>query len=89
MKRIGSLVLALLMLLCLTGCQSGGNQAELEANIAEALEKNPDSTYGMDTLNGYSKSKAKADDALDNVGYATIVIDKKTNQVVSYEDDFE
>ena len=31
MKRIGSLVLALLMLLCLTGCQSGGNQAELEA----------------------------------------------------------
>ena len=65
------------------------NQAELEANIAEALEKNPDSTYGMDTLNGYSKSKAKADDALDNVGYATIVIDKNTNQVVSYEDDFE
>ena len=40
----------------------------------------------MDTLNGYSKSKAKADDALDNVGYATIVIDKNTNQVVSYED---
>ena len=65
------------------------NQEELEANIAEAKAENPDSTYGMDTLNGYSKSKAKADDALENVGYATIVIDSKTNEVVSYEDDFE
>ena len=65
------------------------NQAELEANIAEAKAENPDATYGMETLNGYSKSKAKADDALDNVGYATIIIDSKTNEVVSYEDDFE
>lgn len=64
------------------------DQAELEANIADALAEDPESTYGMATLNGYSKSKAKADDALVNVGYATIVLDKKTGEVVSYEDDF-
>lgn len=60
------------------------NQAEFEANTAEKLAENPDSTYGMDTLNGYSKSKAKADDALTNVGYAIIVLDKKTDALVSY-----
>ncbi|MBE5775207.1 MAG: folate family ECF transporter S component [Clostridiales bacterium] len=60
------------------------DQAELEANIAEKLAEDPASTYGMDTLNGYSKSKAKADDALTNVGYATIVLDKKTDALVSY-----
>lgn len=65
------------------------NEAELEANIAESKAENPDSTYGMDTLNGYSKSKAKKDDALESVGYATIVMDKKTGEVVSYTDDFE
>ena len=65
------------------------NQAELEANIAESLEADPESTYGIDTLNGYSKSKAKADDALVNVGYATIVMDKDSGEVVSYTDDFE
>lgn len=63
------------------------DEAELEANIAEKKAENPDSTYGLDTLNGYSKSKAKADDALVNVGYATIVLDKKTGKVVSYADD--
>jgi len=65
------------------------NEAELEANIAEKLAEDPESTYGMDTLNGYSKSKAKADDALEAVGYATIVLDKKTDALVSYTDDFE
>lgn len=65
------------------------NQEELEANIAEKLASDPESTYGMDTLNGYSKSKAKADDALENVGYATIILDKKTGKVLSYADDFE
>ena len=65
------------------------DQAEFDANVAEALEKDPESTYGMDTLNGYSKSKAKADDALVSKGYATIVMDKKTGEVVSYADDFE
>lgn len=63
------------------------NEAELENNIAEELAKNPDSTYGMDTLNGYSKSKAKKDDALEHAGYATIVLDKKTDALVSYTDD--
>lgn len=61
--------------------------AELEANIAEKKAENPDSTYGMDTLNGYSKSKAKADDALVHAGYATVVLNKKTGELVSYSDD--
>jgi hypothetical protein len=65
------------------------DQAELEANIAEKQAENAESTYGMDTLNGYSKSKAKADDALVHKGYATIVLDKETGAVASYEDDFE
>ena len=65
------------------------DQAELEANIAEAQAEDAESTYGMDTLNGYSKSKAKKDDALVSVGYATIVLNDKTGEVVSYEDDFE
>lgn len=62
---------------------------ELEANAQEMLAEEPDSTYGLDTLNGYSKSKAKADDALVSVGMATIVVDKKTSEVISYSDDFE
>ena len=41
----------------------------------------------MDTLNGYSKSKAKADDALVHAGYATVVLNKKTGELVSYSDD--
>lgn len=65
------------------------DQAELEANIAEEKEKDPESKYGMDTLNGYSKSKAKKDDALVSKGYATIVLNKDSGEVVSYEDDFE
>ena len=43
----------------------------------------------MDTLNGYSKSKAKNDDALESAGYATIVLNKKTGELVSYADDIE
>lgn len=65
------------------------DQAELEANIAEKQAEDAESTYGMDTLNGYSKSKAKADDALVSKGYATIVLNKDTGELVSYEDDFE
>lgn len=65
------------------------DQAELEANIAEAQAEDAESTYGMDTLYGYSKSKAKKDDALVSKGYATIVLEKKTGALVSYEDDFE
>jgi len=57
----------------------------------EVFEKKAAETegYGMDTLNGYSKSKAKKDEALVSVGYATIVQDKNTLAIVSYEDDFE
>lgn len=47
--------------------------AELEANIAEAKAEDPESTYGRETLDGYSKSKAKADDALVSVDLVTIV----------------
>jgi len=65
------------------------DEAELEANIAEAQAADAESTYGMDTLNGYSKSKAKKDDALVSKGYATIVLNDKTGEVVSYTDDFE
>lgn len=65
------------------------NQAEFEANIAERQAEDPDSSYGMDTLNGYSKSKAKADDALESAGRATIVLDKKSDALVSYEDDLK
>ena len=63
--------------------------AELESNIAEARAEDPEATYGMDTLNGYSKSKAKADDALVSAGYATIVLNGKTGELVSYADDIE
>jgi len=63
------------------------NQAEFEANAAEKLAENPEAVYTMDTLNGYSKSKAKADDALTHAGYATIVLDKKSGELVSYTDD--
>lgn len=65
------------------------NEAELAANTADELAKDAESTYGLDTLKGYSKSKAKKDDALEYVGYATIVADKKSDALVSYVDDFE
>ncbi len=63
--------------------------AELENNIAEAREADPESTYGLDTLNGYSRSPASKDDALVSVGHATIVVNNKTDELVSYVDDIE
>ena len=65
------------------------DQEELENNIAEAKAADPESTYGLDTLNGYSRSPASADDALVMAGRATIVVDKKTGELVSYEDDLK
>lgn len=65
------------------------DQAELEANIADAKAEDPESTYGLDTLSGYSRSPASKDDALVAAGHATIVVDKKTDEVVSYTDDIE
>lgn len=61
----------------------------LEANIAAAQAEDAESSYGLDTLKGYSKSKAKKDTSLVSVGMATIVVDKNTGEVVSYADDFE
>lgn len=61
------------------------DEEALEANIAAALEEDADSKYGMDTLRGYSKSKAKKDTSLVAAGYATIVVNKKTGEVVSYD----
>ena len=43
----------------------------------------------METLNGYSKSPARSDDALVNIGMATIVVNGDTGEVVSYADDIE
>ena len=37
----------------------------------------------MNTLNGYSKSKAKADDTLKLIGTATAVTDKHTGEKIS------
>ena len=65
------------------------DQAELEKNIAGALAEDPESDYGLDTLNGYSRSPAAADSALVQAGHATIVADKKTGELVSYTDDGE
>ena len=56
----------------------------LAQNTAAELEKNAESTYGLETLQGYSKSKAKKDTSLVSVGLRTIVVDKKTDAVVSY-----
>ena len=42
-------------------------------------------TYTLDTVRGYSKSKAAKDDALTRVGSATAVTDKKTGEHLSME----
>ena len=63
------------------------DQAALEENIAEKLADDPESTYGLDTLYGYSRSPAAADSALVNAGPATIVVDKRTGDLVTYTDD--
>ncbi len=61
---------------------------ELEENRLEAYAEDPDTEYGLDTLRAYSKSKAKADDAMISVGLAEIVVDKNSGEVLSYSDDF-
>lgn len=65
------------------------DEEALEANIAAAQAEDSESSYGVETLRGYSKSKARKDSSLTSVGMANIVVDKKTGDVVSYEDDFE
>lgn len=63
------------------------DEAELEANAAEERAKDPESTYGLETLHGYSKSTARGDDALVSLGMATIVVNDDTGEIVSYIDD--
>ena len=46
-------------------------------------------TYTLDTLNGYSKSKAAKDDALIRIGTGTVVTDKKTGERLSMEIDWD
>ena len=61
------------------------NQEEFDKNLAEAKDAN--AAYSLETLEGYSKSKAKKDTSLDSLGMATIVVDKKTGELISYTDD--
>ena len=44
-----------------------------------------DEKYTLDTVNGYSKSKAAADDALTKIGSATAVTNKKTGEHLSMD----
>ena len=48
-----------------------------------------DEKYTLDTVKGYSKSKAAADDALKRVATATAVTDKKTGEHLSMQIQFE
>lgn len=50
--------------------------AELENNIAEERAKDTESDYGRETLDGYSKSKARADDALIPVDTIELRLDR-------------
>ena len=64
------------------------DEAKLAENIAAALEKDPKSTYGADTLWGYSKSPASKDTALSRLATVTVVINEKTGQILSYQEVF-
>ena len=55
------------------------DEAAFEAKAAA------DEGYTLDTVRGYSKSKAAADDALARVGTATAVTDKRTGEHISME----
>lgn len=65
------------------------NPEEFEKNAAAAKEEDPEAKYDLDTLKGYSKTNAKKDTSLDSLGMATIVVDKKTGELISYEDNLE
>ena len=56
----------------------------LDAKIAQAQAEDPDSTYGLAEIHGYSKTPASKDDVLTLVGKATIVCKDKTGQVLSF-----
>lgn len=65
------------------------DQAKLDEQIEAYKAEDPESDYGLDTLNGYSRSPASKDAALVSAGHATIVVDKKTDALVSYTDDID
>lgn len=48
-----------------------------------------DETYTLDTVNGYSKSKAAADEALKRIGTATATTNKKTGEHISLDCQFD
>ena len=64
------------------------DEAALEANIAAAREKDPNSTYGEEALCGYSKSPASKDTSLIRLATVTMVVDEKTGQILSYQEMF-
>ena len=57
--------------------------AEAETDLAEGKEGAK--AYTLDTLNGYSKSKAAKDDTLTRIGTAVAVTDKHTGERISME----
>ena len=59
---------------------------DAEAFKARAAE---DEGYTIDTVRGYSKSKAAADEALTRIGSATAVTDKKTGEHLSIQCSFD
>ena len=58
-------------------------EKQAEADAAVAAGEEGAKPYTLDTLNGYSKSKAAKDDALLRVGSGTAVTDKKTGERIS------
>ena len=60
----------------------------LDAGAFEAKAAE-DENYTLDTLRGYSRSKAAADEALIRVATATAIADKKTGEHISMEIEFE
>lgn len=60
---------------------------QLSRNIADKKAENPASTYGEDTLWGYSKSPAAKDSALDRLSTATIVV-SKSGTLLGYQERF-
>lgn len=60
------------------------DKAVLEQNIAAAKAKDPQSTFAEETLWTYSKSPASKETSLTRVATATIVVNEKSGEVISY-----
>lgn len=59
------------------------DEAALAKNAEKARQDDPDARYDMDTLRGYSKSKAAKDSAMTRLATVTIVAEKSTGAVQS------